>query len=157
MSVTPRFGLPLLAAGQAQKEISYNEAVQTLEVLVAPGVEEPPLATPPSAPVPGSCYIVAASPGGAWSGKAYCIAAFTSGGWRFVVPTDGLTAYVRARRKPARSIVTVHGTLAAARLPLHRAARLSTLKRGRPLIKSWLRYANMASSHVRKPKRFKRF
>jgi hypothetical protein len=96
MNITPRFGLPLLAAGQAQKELSFNEAIQALEVLAAPAVEEPPLATPPTSPVPGSCYIVAAGPTGAWAGKAHCLAAFTSGGWRFVAPANGLSAYVRS-------------------------------------------------------------
>lgn len=96
MSVTPRFGLPLLSAGQAQKEFLHNEAVQALEVLVAPTVEGPPLATPPILPARGSCYIVAASPTGAWAGKAQCLAAFTSGGWRYVMPFDGVTAYVRS-------------------------------------------------------------
>ena len=96
MSVTPRFGLPMLAAGQAQKEFLHNEAVQALETLVAPTVEEPPLASPPSSPMVGSCYIVAASPTGAWAGKPECLASFTGGGWRFVTPTDGLTAYVRS-------------------------------------------------------------
>jgi hypothetical protein len=70
--------------------------VQALEVLVGPAVEEQPLAIPPNSPVPGSCYIIAASPSGAWAGKAQCLAVFTSGGWRFVMPADGLTVYVRS-------------------------------------------------------------
>src|SRR5215212_3748958 len=70
-------------------------------MLVAPAVEQPPLATPPTSPVPGCCYIVAASPSGAWSGKADCLAAFTCGGWRFVMPADGVTAYVRSTRSRA--------------------------------------------------------
>ena len=65
-------------------------------MLVAAAVEGLPLATPPAAPAIGSCYIVAASPTGAWSGHAQQLAAFTSGGWRFVVPGDGLAAYVRS-------------------------------------------------------------
>lgn len=101
MSVTPRFGLPLLTAGQAQKEFLHNESVQTLELLVAPAVEEPPLATPPPSSLPGSCYIVAANPTGPWTGKAQCLAAFTSGGWRFVVPADGTTVFVRSTQTRA--------------------------------------------------------
>jgi hypothetical protein len=83
------------ATGQAQKEFLHNEAVQALEILVAPTVEEPPLAAPPSSPAPGSCYIVADSPTGAWLGRADYLAAFTIGGWRFVAPTDGQTVHVR--------------------------------------------------------------
>jgi hypothetical protein len=96
MSVTARLGLPLLAAGQAQKEFLHNEALQSLEMLVAPMVEEPPLSTPPPSPGPGSCYIVATSPGGAWAGKANCLAEFTSGGWRFAEPPEGVSVYVRS-------------------------------------------------------------
>lgn len=65
-------------------------------MLVAPTVEEPPLAAPPLSPELGSCYIVAASPSEAWAGNAQCLAAFTSGGWRFVAPIDGLVVYVRS-------------------------------------------------------------
>jgi hypothetical protein len=65
-------------------------------MLVAPAVEEPPLATPPMSPELGSCYLVAGSPNGAWAGNAQCLAAFTSGGWRFVAPVDGMEVYVRS-------------------------------------------------------------
>jgi hypothetical protein len=44
----------------------------------------------------GSCYIVGASPTGAWAGRADHLAAFTSGGWRFVAPRDGLSAFIRS-------------------------------------------------------------
>ena len=71
MSATPRLVLPMLEAGQAQKEVLHNEALQLLDALVAPAVEGPPLATPPPAPVVGSCYIVAASPTGDWAGRAH--------------------------------------------------------------------------------------
>lgn len=63
---------------------------------MAAAVEGPPLATPPAAPVVGSCYIVGSSPSGGWSGHAHQLAAYTSGGWRFVAPRDGMTAYVRS-------------------------------------------------------------
>jgi hypothetical protein len=96
MSATARFAIPLLAAGQAQKELYHNEAIQTLETLVSPAVEEGPRAAPPTLPVIGACYIVATSPTGAWAGKALNLAAFTAGGWRFVAPVEGTTAYVRS-------------------------------------------------------------
>ena len=67
-----------------------------LDVIVAAAVEQPPLATPPTTPAIGDCYIVGASPTGAWSGHAQQVAAFTSGGWRFVAPRDGLNAFVRS-------------------------------------------------------------
>jgi hypothetical protein len=95
MSATPRLVLPFIVPGQAQKELFHNEALQVLDVLVSAAVEGLPLATPPASPAAGSCYIVGASPSGAWSGHAGKLAAFTSGGWRFVAPFDGLEAMVR--------------------------------------------------------------
>lgn len=96
MSGTPRLDLPFLSAGQAQKEFFHNEALQTLDVLVAAAVEEPPRATPPTAPAIGAAYIVAAAPTDAWANKPQHIAAFTSGGWRFIAPVEGMASYVRS-------------------------------------------------------------
>jgi hypothetical protein len=101
MSATARLGLPMLAPGQAQKELSHNEALQMLDFAVAAAVEEPPRASPPSAAAIGSCYIVAASPTGTWAGKAHHLAAYTSGGWRFLAPIEGLSAYIRSTSLPA--------------------------------------------------------
>jgi hypothetical protein len=96
MSGTARFALPMLAPGQAQKELFHNEALQTLDLLVAAAVEEPPRATPPGSPTIGQTYIVAGSPTGAWAGRQNCLACYTSGGWRFVDPRDGLIALVKS-------------------------------------------------------------
>jgi hypothetical protein len=67
-----------------------------LDVLVAAAVEGLPLATPPGSPAIGSCYLVAASPTGAWAGQALKLAAYSSGGWRFIAPLDGMGAYVKS-------------------------------------------------------------
>lgn len=96
MSSTPRLGLPFLSAGQAQKEVFVNEALQILDIVAAAAVEEPPRATPPDTPQVGDTYIVATSPSGDWTGKAQCLAALTSGGWRFVTPKQGLFALEKA-------------------------------------------------------------
>jgi hypothetical protein len=71
-------------------------ALQALDVVVAAAIEGLALATPPASPAVGSCYLVAASPTGAWAGQANTLAAFTSGGWRFVAPFEGLAALVRS-------------------------------------------------------------
>ena len=39
MAGTPRLALPLLSVGQAQKEFTHNESLQTLDLLVAGTVE----------------------------------------------------------------------------------------------------------------------
>ena len=95
MAGTPRLALPFLSVGQAQKEFTHNESLQTLDVLVAGAVEQPPLATPPISPVLGACYIVAAGATDAWAGQAQCVATWTTGGWRFVSPVEGMLFYER--------------------------------------------------------------
>src|SRR4051794_19744241 len=96
MSSTPRLGFPLITPGQAQKELFHNEALQMLDLLVAPVVEDVPSASLPTSPAPGACYLIADSPDGAWAGNAQRVAGFTSGGWRFVAPLEGMSAYVRS-------------------------------------------------------------
>jgi hypothetical protein len=91
-----RFALPFILPGQAQKEAFHNEAVAALDALVHAAVEGPPLAGPPAAPDPGQCWIVAASPSGAWDGRAHHLACRTSAGWRFVAPIAGMAAFDKA-------------------------------------------------------------
>ncbi|MEO7365137.1 MAG: DUF2793 domain-containing protein [Sphingomicrobium sp.] len=118
MSATPRLLLPMLAAGQAQKELFHNEALQLLDVLVAGAVEGLPLATPPASPAIGNCYIVAGSPTGDWAGHAHQVAAYTSGGWRFVAPREGMSFAVVSNGKTAayRSGAWVIGTFSGSQL-----------------------------------------
>ena len=85
-----------LSVGQAQKEFTHNEALQTLDLLVAGAVEEPPGATPPTSPSLGACYIVAADATGAWAGMSECVVGWTTGGWRAIAPTEGMTLYERS-------------------------------------------------------------
>lgn len=93
---TPRLGLPFLSAGQAQKEITHNEALQILDVIAGGAVEDGPGNTPPASPAPGAAYIVGSAPTGVWAGKPQCVAAYTGGGWRFVPPVEGLNLHVKA-------------------------------------------------------------
>lgn len=80
----------------AAPSIISRGALQVLDLIVAAAIEEPALSTPPAAPAIGSCYLVGASPTGAWAGRANQLAAFSSGGWRFVAPQDGMRALVKS-------------------------------------------------------------
>lgn len=95
--VTPRLLMPLLASGQAQKEVVHNEALQRLDMLVQATVASADLSTPPAQPVAGTCWIVAADATGAWAGRDGAIAQWTGGGWRFCNPRDGWQCYVADR------------------------------------------------------------
>ena len=100
--LSPRFALPLLAAGQAQKEIVHNEAVTMLEALVQPVAETLGDAAPPATPVAGRSWIVGASPSGDWTGQAHAIATWTDGGWRFTAPVEGMWLWVAVASLGAR-------------------------------------------------------
>jgi hypothetical protein len=88
--LTHRLSLPYLVAGQAQKEVTHNEALTLLDSLVQPVVVEVGPAAVPSAPV------------GAWTGKAGSIASWTSGGWRFCEPREGMIVWSLANTLAAR-------------------------------------------------------
>jgi hypothetical protein len=90
---TARLSLPLLHAGQAQKELDHNEALALLDLAVQPIVVAAGLDVPPSDPGLGECWIVGASPLGAWAGRAQAPAGWTIGGWRYVVPRSGMVVW----------------------------------------------------------------
>ena len=90
---TPRLALPLLAAGQAQKEIFHNEALALIDCLVQPVVESASLSQPPASPASGACWIVGEAPSSAWAGQENALACWTEGGWRFFSPFTGLMVW----------------------------------------------------------------
>lgn len=96
MSETGRWALPLLDAGQAQKEMTHNEALAQLDLLTQVGVEAVGALVPPATPAIGQAWIVGATPGGEWAGHAGAVAGWTAGGWRFVAPREGMAAWSAA-------------------------------------------------------------
>jgi Protein of unknown function (DUF2793) len=115
-----RLKLPLLAAAQAQKEQTHNEALALADIAVQAVVQSVAPASVPASPAIGQCWIVSASPSGAWAGNAGAIAAWTSGGWRFVAPFEGMMAWsiadgVSVRRSASAWVV---GGMTAATLSI---------------------------------------
>ena len=93
--VTPHLGLPLLAAGQAQKHVTHNEALGLLDALVQLACLDKDLAAPPASPAEGDRYLVAAAaPTGAWTGLSGQVVRFTDGVWIGAVPSAGWLAYL---------------------------------------------------------------
>lgn len=90
IETTARHALPLLSAGQAQKEIAHNEALTIIDFMQNPVVQSAGADDPPSSPGEGLAWIVGTAPTGAWSGHANAIACRSAGGWRFVAPFAGL-------------------------------------------------------------------
>ena len=93
---TPRFALPFILPGQAQKEFYHNEALTRLDIACHPSVEDQPLATPPQTPMVGQSWIVAPAGLGEWSGRDGAVASWTEGGWRFIQPIDGMLVWNKA-------------------------------------------------------------
>jgi hypothetical protein len=91
---TPRFGLPYIAQGQVQKEVTHNDALNQLDALVDLYFLDRDLTAPPGSPIDGDTYLVAASPTGAWAGQAGKLAYSIDGAWRFYAPMKGLIAYI---------------------------------------------------------------
>lgn len=94
--LTPRHGLPLLQAGQAQKEVTHNEALISLDLLSHPVAEEGPRNDPPGTPETGRIWIAGANPAGAWAGQAHSLAMWTEGGWRFAPARAGMLVWLRS-------------------------------------------------------------
>jgi len=101
MSATPRLKLPYITPGQAQKDLSHNEALRRIDMLVAPAVETPPVNEPPANAAPGECYIVGAEPSGDWDGRANSLAGYSDSGWRFIDPEEGVSVFVKSAGIPA--------------------------------------------------------
>jgi hypothetical protein len=92
-----RLFLPFLSSGQAQKEVTHNEALQRLDLLVQPVALSASVSTPPPSPDEGACWVVGPSPDGGWAGHAGDIAQWTAGGWRFAQPSAGWECHVLDR------------------------------------------------------------
>jgi len=95
---TANLNMPFILPSQAQKHVTHNEALLRLDALVHLTVVAE-LATPPGAPAEGACYLVGATPTGAWAGKAGRIASWQDGYWAFLAPRTGWRAWFAAAEK----------------------------------------------------------
>jgi Protein of unknown function (DUF2793) len=99
--LTARHALPELFVGQAQKEITHNEALARIDALLHPEIQAV-LATAPVGLTDaddGKCWIIAASATGVWANKATQIARWSGGSWRYLIPVRGMTIWQIADNK----------------------------------------------------------
>lgn len=113
-----RLNLPLLAPGQAQKELYHNEALALIDLAVQASVVAVGLDAPPAGPSLGQCWIVGPAPTADWTGRSGSLAGWTGGGWRFVAAVEGMAAWDVSSGQVVRHVGGgwVTGTVAAARL-----------------------------------------
>lgn len=93
---TPRFGLPLLHVGQAQKEAFVNEALLATDALLHCAIKGETDA-PPSDPADGDAWLVGAAATGEWAAHPQRLAVRHSDAWRFFDPTEGMRVFDLSR------------------------------------------------------------
>lgn len=86
---SPRLGMPYLLPQQAQKHVTVNDGLTTLDTLVMASVREVEREVPPETPMPGDSYIVGENPTGAWSGHAREMTIWADEVWTFYAPQEG--------------------------------------------------------------------
>ena len=94
MSNSTHLQLPFLAAAQAQKHVSVNEALNALDAIVQLAVIDQTQILPPVTPAEGDRYIVGPGATGDWAGKDGQVASFIDGIWQFYQPKTGWIVWV---------------------------------------------------------------
>lgn len=92
---TPRFSLPLLFSGQAQKEFYVNEALSLADALLHTACEGE-RSDPPATPADGEAWLVAGGATGDWAGEDGKLVSRQAGNWLFTEPSDGMRVFDRS-------------------------------------------------------------
>lgn len=87
--------LPYIAAAQAQKHVTHNEAIRRLDAFVQLVLESVTAAAPPSSPAEGARWHVPAGATGAFAGRAGTLAAYEAGTFDFLPVAAGFLAFIR--------------------------------------------------------------
>jgi hypothetical protein len=93
---TARFAIPLLAAGQAHKELFHNEALARIDFLLHPtvqAIESDPTGILPTA---GQSWLVGPAAIDDWQGHDDQIAGWTGNGWLFIEPLALMRVYIKS-------------------------------------------------------------
>ncbi|MEM8724610.1 MAG: DUF2793 domain-containing protein, partial [Pseudomonadota bacterium] len=93
-TATHLFKLPLLFAGQAQKEFFVNQSLVLIDALLQHGIKAT-LGSPPTEPVEGDIYLVGESPTGEWQNNEASITIWVGGDWHFIAPVEGMHLFDR--------------------------------------------------------------
>ncbi len=94
METTANLALPYIMASQAQKHVTYNEALRMLDAVVQLSIASRTATQPATTPVDGERHIVASGATGGWSGWDGDVACYVDGGWMRLTPQTGWLAWV---------------------------------------------------------------
>lgn len=92
-NTTARLGLPIIAAAQAQKHVTHNEALQILDGITQLVLNGLGSETPPVSPSQGELHALGQAPAGAWQDQPGSLAQWQNGQWIFIAPQDGWLAW----------------------------------------------------------------
>lgn len=93
---TPLLGLPFIQPNQAQKHVTHNEAIATLDAVIQLSIDAFDIVSVPTELEEGSVYALANSPVGEFALYGDHLAAWTGFGWVFVAPKTGWRAWSKA-------------------------------------------------------------
>ena len=96
--LSPRLGLPFLLPAQAQKHVTHNEALETLDIVVHLTLEGIAAVTPPVSPGTGQVWALGTGATGDWSGNDGRLAAWMGDAWHFITPLPGVVRRQWAQR-----------------------------------------------------------
>jgi hypothetical protein len=94
MADSPLLTLPYLAASQAQKHVTHNEALSMIDGLMHLAVVSRAITVPPPSPVDGDRYLVPADATGVWATQVGRVVLRVDGQWRYFTPREGWTLWV---------------------------------------------------------------
>jgi len=94
MPDTAKLNLPFLAAAQAQKHVTVNEALARVDAMVQVTAESRSLQSPPLVVTEGETYLIAAGAVNAWQGQDGQLTTFLNGAWAFFTPLPGWEIWV---------------------------------------------------------------
>lgn len=93
-----RYLFDYLLVGQAQKELTINEAFYTLELFSNNCIVSSELSTPPEIPKEGEIYIIPSKAEGEWKNYEHKLAYF-QGSWKFLSPSEGMIFFVKDKKQ----------------------------------------------------------
>lgn len=99
MSNSPRLGIPYLVPSQSQKEVTHNEMINMLELLLQ-GAVIAIQDTPPATPIEGELYIIGNSPNGDWVGLSKYLACYIGDAWKTLAPKEGWRVWNKDLSRP---------------------------------------------------------
>ena len=99
METTQKHNLPYIMAAQAQKHVTHNEALRTIDSIIHIAVLSRTASSPPTSPQASDGYLIPSGATGVWSDKENTVQVWEDEAWATHVPQDGWAIWVRDENK----------------------------------------------------------